>query len=411
MIGALLLLLAAPEPALAIVGGEIHPVNGPVIPRGTVLIRGDRIVELGPAVKVPPGATVIEAQGRWVTPGLVEGDSELGVVEVDAIRGTNDAGVGSPDPIRAAARMTDAVDLGSALIGVARRHGITSAVAVPYGGLIAGQSAWFDLVDPGSPHAKDAVRGPAAVHAILGEVGASVAGGSRAMAMLKLREVLEDARVYAKDKGAFERNALRRLVTSRLDLEALQEVLARRVRLVLRVHRASDILAALRFAEEEKITIALLEADEGWMVASEIAKAGVPVLVNAFQNLPASFERRGARSDNAALMAKAGVKVGLTTESAHNASSLRFLAGNAVRAGLPAELALRAVTLVPAEIYGQAKRSGSLEPGKQANLVVWTGDPFEPSSWAEVVIIAGLEQPLENRQTRLRDRYKARLGL
>jgi imidazolonepropionase-like amidohydrolase len=228
---------------------------------------------------------------------------------------------------------------------------------------------------------------------------------------MRLREVLDDARLFKSEEGAYRRNQLRELATSRLDLEALQDVLSRKIPLVIRVARAADILAVLRFAKEEKVNVALVGAEEGWLVAAQIAEAKVPVLVNPMANLPDSFEARNARSDNVTLLAKAGVKVAVTTEASHNASGLRFHLGNAVRAGLPHDLALRAGTLTPAEIFGADKKYGSIAQGKIANIVVWTGDPFEPSSWAETILVRGEPQPTHNRQTRLRDKYKVRLGL
>lgn len=396
---------------LALVGGEVHTVRGAVIPGGTVLIRGDRIASVGKDIPVPSSARVIDCKGRVVTPGLVESDSALGLVEISLEPSTVDNAPSWPDPVRAAVYAGDAVDLRSSLIGVARRHGVTSAVTAPSGGLIAGRSAWIDLVGPRSRHGDRAVGGPVGMHGALNVSGAQAIGGSRATAIMRLREVLDDARTFRRERSAFARNALYRMSTSRLDLAALEDVVAGRMRLVLSVSRASDILAALELARKEKLKIALVGGEEGWLVADAIARAKVPVIVQPLENLPDSFEARNARSDNATLLARAGVAVAVATRSSHNASALRFTLGNAVRAGLPWALALKAATLVPAEIFGLEKAYGSIEPGKAANVVVWTGDPFEPSSWAETVIIRGEIEPTESRQTRLSARYIRRLGL
>ncbi len=413
---ALVSLSAAPAAAqlpdaIAFVGAEIRPVSGAVIARGTIVVKGGRITQIGADVPIPGDARVIDCAGRVITPGLIESVSQLGLVEISMVSGTVDHGLAWPDPVRAALRVGDAVDPRSTLIGVARRHGVTSAVAAPTGGLISGQASWLDLVGPEDPDARSPIEDPVAMFGNLGEAGAASVGGNRAGAWMRLREVFEDARVFQRDQAGYRRNALRPLVTSRLDLEALQPVLARRLPMVLHVERAADILAALRWASEEKVQIVLAGAGEGWLVADAIAKARVPVIVDPLANLPTSFESRHARADNAMLLARAGVPVALSSFSSHNASSLRFVAGNAVRAGLPADAALRAVTLVPATLYGMDKKLGSLERGRVANLVVWTGDPFEPSSHAERVVIRGRVQPTENRQTRLRDRHLRRLGL
>ena len=395
----------------ALVGGTVHPVRGAAMADATVIVRGDRIVAVGKDLPLPEAATVIDCRGKTVTPGLIEASSQLGLVEIWQVEGTNDTSYDSPDPIRAAVRAQDAVDPRSLLVGVARRRGITSVVATPVGGLISGQSAWLDLLHRGSAQWPTAASGPIAMHATLGEAGAAEIGGSRASALMRLREVLDDARVFRADRRAYDRNALRRLATSRLDLEALQAVLTRRLPLLVGVHRAADILAVLDLARSMRIDVALVGAAEGWLVAEQIAAAKVPVIVYALDNLPRRFERRGARADNVVLLAKAGVKVAISTGSSHNAGALRFVLGNAVRAGLPRDLALAAATLHPAQIFRQDRRYGSVEVGRTANLVVWSGDPFDPSGWPETVFVRGQIQPLDNRQTRLRDRYKTRLGL
>ena len=397
---------------VALVGGEVHTVTGGVLSGATVLVdaRG-RIGRVGTDLPLPDKALVIDCRGKIVTPGLIESLSRLGLVEISLEPSTVDASPSSPDPIRAAVDVSDAIDVRSSLVGVARRHGVTSAVALPGGGLVSGQGAWFDLLDGRTDAWRTAIVGPVAMRAVLGEAGAGAVGGSRATAMMRLMEALDDARAYRTSKAAYGRNAMRKLITSRLDLEALQGVNARRQSLLVGVNRASDILAVLRFAKKARIDVVLTGVAEGWLVADAIAAAGVPVVVNALANLPRRFESKNSRADNGVLMARAGVKVAIATGSAHNVSGLRFALGNAVRAGMPRDLALKAATLHPAEIFRLGRKYGAIQRGRVANLVVWSGDPFEPSSAAEHVIIRGEVQTTENRQTRLRDRYKARLGL
>lgn len=396
---------------LALVGGDVHTVSGAMIPGATVVIRGERILAVGKDVPVPSSAKKIDCTGKVITPGLIETESAIGLREIDQEGSTVDNSPNWPDPIRAAVNAVDAIDLRSPLVGVARRHGVTSAVSVPTGGLISGRSAWIDLVGPRSKFFDKAVRGPVAMHANLGIRGAQSIGGSRATAMMRFREALDDARTFKKERAAFQRNQLYRLTTSRLDLAALEPVLSGEMRLVLSVSRASDILEALAFAKRERLKIAIIGAEEGWLVAKELAAAKVPVIVEPFSNLPDSFESKNSRGDNATLLAQAGVKVAIATRSSHLASNLRFALGNAVRAGLPQELALRAATAVPAEIYGLEKQYGAIDPGKIADVVVWTGDPFEPASYAETLIIRGEVQPAESRQTKLAERYIRRHDL
>ncbi len=149
----------------------------------------------------------------------------------------------------------------------------------------------------------------------------------------------------------------------------------------------------------------LLGAAEGWKVASEIAAAGVPVVVNAFQNTP-GFDNLGARWDNPALLAEAGVRVILTESESGGPRNLRWAAGHAVRNGLPWAKALEAVTLAPARAFGASGEAGALAPGLLADVVVWSGDPFEYSTRAELVLIGGGEVPRTGRQVELLERYR-----
>lgn len=408
-----LLLLAAPAWAadLALVGGDVYPVSGAMIPGGTVLIRGEVIEKIGKNVPLPAGIKTIDVRGKRVTPGLFDADSQIGLIEIDLEKSGVDAVAQTPDPIRAALSAADAIDLRSSLVGVARRQGVTTVLSLPAGGLVAGQGALLDLVEERSPLLRTAIHPKVALVVQLGGEGAQAVEQTRAAAVLRFQKLLDDARTYQRNKAAFLKAQLYPLSASRLDLEALGEALAGRQTVIFKVSRAADIELALDLAQQEKLKVVLLGAEEGWKVADRIAAAKVPVILDGLLNVPASLEARGARSDNAALLARAGVKVAISARSSHNTGTLRFHLGNAVRAGLPAELALRAATQVPAEIFGQGQKYGTLDPKKVANVVVWSGDPFEPASYAEQVIIRGEVQPTDSRQTKLARRHLQRLFL
>ncbi|HEX2188459.1 MAG TPA: amidohydrolase family protein [Longimicrobiaceae bacterium] len=404
------LLAAAPLAAqgvVAIEGGTVHTMTGAPIEGGTVLIRDGRIAAVGRDVAVPAGARRVDARGKRVTPGLFESHTRTGLTEVGSIPGTNDYALSDQDQdrIMAAFNVADGLNPRSMVIPVTRIAGVTTAVSAPGGnGLVTGQGVVIDLA--GDDGRDMLVKSPVAMYATLGEGVESASGGSRGGATLRLRELLEDARAYQQRRGDFERGATREFAASRLDLQAMQPVLQGRLPLVVEAHRASDIRTALRMADEYGLKLIVQGATEGWIVADELARARVPVIVKVLQNLPASFERLGARYDNAALLRRAGVQVAITTGDTHNARNVRQEAGNAVAYGLPYEEALRAVTLYPAQIWGVADTHGSLAPGKTANVVVWDGDPFEFLTEVEHVFIGGREVPLVSRQTELRDRYR-----
>lgn len=398
-------LVAAPAAAqtIAITGGTVHPVSGPAIPNGTVIIRDGRIAAVGAGLAVPAGAVRIDATGKVVTPGLFESGSNLGLVEVGSLGETSDFSMEDEDHVAAAFNVADGLNPRSMVIPVTRIAGVTTTVSRPAGGLIAGQAVALDLA--GDRVQDMVIRSPVAMFGSVSENEHEAGGGTRGGLFMRLRETLEDARVWARNPQAFERGDTRAFSVSRLDLAALQPVLRGELPLVLEAHRASDIQTALRIADEYGLRLIIAGGTEAWMVAGDLARARVPVLVKVLSNLPQSFEALGARFDNAALLRQAGVQVAISTGETHQAFNIRQEAGNAVAYGLPHDEALRAVTLAPAEIFGIAEQYGTLEPGKVANVVVWSGDPLELLTDVEHVFIRGREIPLVSRETLLRDRY------
>jgi imidazolonepropionase-like amidohydrolase len=306
--------------------------------------------------------------------------------------------------VHASYQARDGYDPRDVNIGVARGGGLTVVVAAPSGGLVSGQSAAFTLDGSVEP-----VRAPVGMHVSIGP-GAGATGGSRGKTLELLRELLDDARAYGRDRAAYERNAKRRMIADRLDLEALQPVLARQVPLIVEARGEPDIRAALRVAKEFNLRIAIVGGAEAWRVAKELAASKVPVLIDPIANLPSALDATEVHDDAAAILDKAGVQVGISTlGSSWAARTLRQLAGNAVARGMSWDRALAAITSVPAAIYGLTGR-GTLEQGAIADVVVWSGDPLEVSTAAETVIIGGVVQSLENHQTRLLQRYRRLSG-
>lgn len=395
---------------IAITGGRVYPVSSAPIDNGTVLIRNGKIVAVGANVAVPADAQRIDAAGKWVTPGLINSATQLGLVEVGQIAGTRDDAARGRDNIAAAFTVWEGVNPHSTLIAPARREGVTSVVVLPSGGqLVSGQAALLNLVDG---MASDmVVRAPIAMFAqIQSAQGAGV--GARGELYVKLRELIEDTRAFSRNRGAFERAETRDFAASRLDLQAMIPVVQGRLPMIVVAEKAGDIDAALRIARENGIKVIIGGGAEAWMVADKLAAAKVPVLTGAMNNIPGSFTTLGQAQENAGLLRRAGVKViiignaGNGDEETFNVRNIKQEAGNAVAYGMTWDDALRAVTLAPAEVFGVADRVGSLQAGRDANVVIWSGDPFEFSSRAERVFVAGREHRAMDRQELLTERYK-----
>jgi len=394
---------------VAIVGGKVYPVSGPPIENGTVVITNGRISAVGTNVPIPAGAQRIDATGKIVTPGFVNSSTQLGVQEVSAVQPTVDAAARGKDNIASAFTVWEGLNPNSVMLAPARKEGITSFVVIPTGGLIAGQAALLDVV-PGTT-SDMIIRAPVAMVA---EVGDPQQAGltSRGELIVKLREVLDDARFFQTHRDAFDRAQTRPFAASRLDLQALIPVIEGRLPMLITVDRESDIDAAMRLARDYNVKLIIGGGAEAWMMADKLAAARIPVLTGAMNNIPAGFAALGQRQENAGLLRKAGVGVALIgnagggDEEAFNVRNLKQEAGNAVAYGMTWDDALRAVTLAPAEFFGVADRVGSLQAGREGNVVIWSGDPFEFTTRAEHVFVRGREYNEKTRQDLLIERYR-----
>jgi imidazolonepropionase-like amidohydrolase len=402
---------AAVSPAaadtIAITGATIYTRPDRKLEGATLIIRDGKITDVGPGLAVPAGATKIDGQGKIVTAGLIDSLTQIGLVEVEAEPSSSDGQFGQqPIEIHAAYRTIDAYNGRSIGVPITRGGGVTSVITGPAGGLVAGQAAWVSLADSAGP--VPPIRAPAAMIAALGH-GVAI-GGSRGQAVERLRELFDDVDAYRRNRAAFERNASRHLIAQRLDLEALIPVLEGRELLLIEASAEVDIRAALAIAAERRLRIAIAGGAEAWRVAAELARAKVAVLLDPTDNLPSDLGSLDVRDNTAALLAQAGVPVGILangeTGSTTTARTIRQLAGAAVAQGLSWDKALAALTTVPAQLYGGAAERGTLERGKIADVVVWSGDPLELTTRAETVIVGGVVQSMVTHQTKLFDRYK-----
>jgi len=393
---------------IAITGGKVYPVSGPPIENGTVLIKDGKIVAVGANVTVPSDAEKVDASGKWVTPGLVDAETQLGLVEVGFGAGANESRARSEQGITPDFTSWDGLNPRSVLIPPAREDGITSVMSTPGGGLIAGQAAMIDLF--GDTRAGMILRAPAAMIASIEDQGGDGAP-AKGQQIAKLREILQDTRYYQKHVAEFDRGQSRQMSVSPASLAALVPVLEGKVPLLINVDEASDIQSAIDLAKEFGIKVIIGGGAEAWEVADRLAAARIPVLAGAMSNDPISFSALGSRQDNVALLRKAGVQVALIgngggDEELFNVRNIRYEAGNAVGYGLSWNEALKAITQAPAEIFGVADRIGTLQAGREANVVVWDGDPFEFATRAVAVYVRGQKQTDVSRQDLLTKRYE-----
>ncbi len=387
--------------ATVVRGDGSAPIKG-----GTVVIANGRIVSAG-AGAAPAGARVIDAQGRFVTPGIVGGLTSLGIVDVGGVQETNDSRT-KGSPFSAAIDVTDALDMTGQKIGVERTGGVTRVFVSPDAGngVFAGQGALITLAANADP----LVKAHAFQYVELGEDASKVGGGSRLAAYALLRATLAAAK-----NPALASDLTKDALVTRADAAALVPVIAGKVPLLVHVERASDILHVLGLKRDyPALKLVLVGVSEGWQVAPAIAAAHVPVMAG-LDDLPTAFETLTATQSNIGRMVKAGVEVAITTVDSSGGGpqekNLTQIAGNLVAltkvdgaTGLSWDQALAAITSKPAAVLAMGDY-GVLKPGAHGDVVIWDQDPLELGSAPVAVLIDGVQQPLTNRHTRLRDRY------
>jgi imidazolonepropionase-like amidohydrolase len=400
-------------------GATVHTM-GPAgtLEDATIVIRDGRFAAVGVDIEIPPAAKsgsddahVINASDKIITPGFFSAMSQLGLTEVNGVDETVDY-YQTGERFSASFDIAEAYNHRSTLIAINRAGGITRALTAPSpgyseGGAISQLFSGLAAVVQLGNRPDFVADKKAAMVVSLGEDGSAVAGGSRAAAMLALRSGLDDAVDYRRNKGSYERGQRREYSLSMADLEALQPVLAGRTPLLAHVNRASDIEALLQLAADHRVMLIIYGGAEAWMVADALAAARVPVIIDSTGNLPSSFDALNARLEAPAILVAAGVEIsfGGNWVDAFTARNIAQLAGNAVANGLPWIEGLEAITLSPARMYHVDDQCGSIEVGKEADLIVWSADPLELTSNPEQVMIRGELVSLENRQTLLRDRY------
>jgi len=378
-----------------------------VLEHSDLLIVDGKIAQLGRGLKAPTGAEVIEARGKPVTPGFFGGLGHLGIEEIGLEPSAADYSL-KLGTMRPEFDVSLAFNPESVSLGVSRLGGITFAMLTPSaepggkgapgGSIIAGQGSMAQLDGRIVPRS----------HALFVEIGGSanaLSGGSRAAQFMLLQQALTEVR----NPKALLPNDPRLLTPA--GRQTLLEFIQGAGPIVFDVDRESDIREVIALAQREKLRAVVRGGTEAWRVGSELAAARIPVVLNPLNDLPESFDTVGATLENAARLNRAGVKIAFSLDDPqpHNIRKVRQTAGIAVAHGLPWDAALAAMTRNPAEIFGVSDRNGTLAQGRPADLVLWSGDPLEVTTLAERVFVAGEAQPMQSRQTLLRDRYLEKL--
>jgi imidazolonepropionase-like amidohydrolase len=387
-------------------------VVGERVPNGTIVIRGGRIESVGREVPAPAGATVIDGSGLFVYPGLIDSGTELGLTEIGAVPGGNDTrelGDFNPHDIS-----LTAVNPHSELIPVTRVNGITSAITAAGGGIISGYAGLIDLA--GWTPQEMAVQPKAAMVITYPRVQRGRFGGGRQsqdgaaqvnQQVEKLTRYLREARAYA-ERRARAQAAGTRLEGTNLALEAMVPVMEGKVPVLVDASTVGQIRGALALADSFGVKPIIRGGNEAWQLAEELATRKVPVIVGPTTETPTDEDPYDMVYANPAVLAKAGVLIAFQTASAADSRNLPYNAALSVAYGLDPDEALRALTINPARIWDVADKLGSLEPGKAANLIVTTGDPLDVRTQVRHVFVRGVDQPFNDRHTRLYEQFRAR---
>lgn len=387
-------LAAVANDTFLIRGATVHTMGEDGVLENTDVFVSEGVIKrIGKKLSAPDDTQVFEAKGQPLTPGFFAGVTELGNSEVSAVEESSDYSLDLQE-MRPEFDVTVSYNPNATSIPVARVEGITFTLmgAMSKGSIFGGQGRVVAL-DGGY----DSFASNPVLFINIGRDASSLSGGSRDGQWMLLDQAMQEA-----DNPPASNEA--RLLT-RNGRNTLMTYVGGDAMTVVDVDRASDILQVLKFANGYGFNLVISGGAQAWMVADQIAAANVPVMLDPLSNLPGNFDTLGSRMDNAAILNAAGVKVIISGAGGHSARKQRQMAGNAVANGLPHEAGIAALTSNPASAFAVTDGQGSIVRNQNANMVLWSGDPLDVTSLAQVVVINGKLMSMESRQTKLRDRY------
>ncbi|UZD23728.1 amidohydrolase family protein [Algoriphagus halophytocola] len=372
--------------------------NG-VMENSSVLVEDGKITAVGAKISAD-GAEIIDCSGKFIYPGMIDGGTQLGLVEVSSVAETVDyAEVGDFTPNMQA---LTAVNPNSVAIPVTRVSGVTTVLTVPTGGIFPGTAALINLNGYTPDQMYAGFKAIAMNFPRSGRRGRYDRRSDEDIKKANEKALKEANELWDKAKSYAEMAAAEAELDYYPEMAQLAKATTGELPLLIEVNTASDIKAALEWIKDKDAKVIFAGVAEGWRVAEEIAEAGIPVVTGPIQALPTrESDRYDAAYANAGKMAKAGVKVAIRTNGQENVRNLPFFAAFAAAYGMGKEEAWKAVTINSAEIFGLGDQYGSIEAGKVANLIVADGDPFETKTNIHHVFIDGYRMPLSNRQIRL----------
>ncbi len=395
-------------------GATVHPISGPEIPNGSILVRDGKIIGVGVSLTPPKDVRIVEGKGLQVYPGLIDSATEIGLSEIGAVRETSD--VSELGRLNPQLRASIAVNPSSEHIPVTRANGITAVISLPDGEGLSGQASLMHL--DGWTTDEMEVSRTAAMHLRMpviqtirsrfGEgpprIPYAEARKTYQKQMQELNEFFESARRYQKARSAAAPE-----FKPDLKFEAMIPVLEGKVPLLITAVRERAIRDALEFADKQKIKMILARGDEAWKVAGELKTRNVPVILGETLSLPLDEDDPYDKPfTTPAELYKAGVKFAFGTYNVSASRNLPYQAAAAVAFGLPHDEALRAITVNAAQIWGVADKMGSIEEGKWADLMITDGDPLQTQTQVMQVFIKGKTVDMDNKHHRLYEKYLAR---